>query len=209
MKKIFFAFLGLTASLVVADIGVCQQNCAIDYGKCLIQTFDMETCSKNEAACALDCLKGAQVAESHHSHHHSHHSPAVSQSNIEVCQKNCALDTAKCLIQTFDAESCFKQEAVCALDCLKGVEFVAKWNEAVVPYVESSEKAGDQGTCQKNCAIDVGKCLITTGNVEQCLKDEAACALDCLKSVQSSVPVSASGEVCQQNCAIDYGKCLI
>ena len=39
------------------DVGVCQKNCAIDYSKCLITTFDMATCSKQEAGCALDCLK--------------------------------------------------------------------------------------------------------------------------------------------------------
>jgi hypothetical protein len=42
-------------------MGVCQKNCAIDYSKCLILTFDMFTCSQQEAACALDCLKSAEV----------------------------------------------------------------------------------------------------------------------------------------------------
>jgi hypothetical protein len=42
---------------------VSQKNCAIDYSKCLITTFDMATCSKQEAACALDCLKSTEVAE--------------------------------------------------------------------------------------------------------------------------------------------------
>ena len=60
MRSILFAVLGLTAT-VYADVGVCQKNCAIDYGKCLIQTFDMEACIKAEAACALDCFKGLKV----------------------------------------------------------------------------------------------------------------------------------------------------
>ena len=42
-------------------MGVCQKNCAIDYSKCLVLTFDMFTCSQQEAACALDCLKSAKV----------------------------------------------------------------------------------------------------------------------------------------------------
>jgi hypothetical protein len=41
----------------VKDMGVCQKDCGIDYAKCLITTFDMETCIKQEASCALDCLK--------------------------------------------------------------------------------------------------------------------------------------------------------
>ena len=44
-------------------MGVCQKNCAIDYSKCLVTTFDLTTCSKQEAACALDCLKSTEVAQ--------------------------------------------------------------------------------------------------------------------------------------------------
>ena len=44
-------------------MGVCQKNCAIDYSKCLITTFDMATCITQEASCALDCLKGVEVEE--------------------------------------------------------------------------------------------------------------------------------------------------
>jgi hypothetical protein len=45
----------------VKDMGVCQKNCGIDYAKCLITKFDMATCLQEEAACALDCLKGVKV----------------------------------------------------------------------------------------------------------------------------------------------------
>ena len=41
---------------------VCQKNCGIDFGKCLIQTFEMESCLKVEAVCVLDCLKDVKVA---------------------------------------------------------------------------------------------------------------------------------------------------
>ena len=70
--------------------------------------------------------------------------------------------------------------------------------------------AGKVGVCQKNCGLDFGKCLITTGDFETCLKTEGSCALDCLKNVNGgTVMVSGSGEVCQKNCGIDYGKCLV
>jgi hypothetical protein len=45
-------------------MGVCQKNCGIDFGKCLIQTFDMKSCLKTQAACALDCLKSVNVESS-------------------------------------------------------------------------------------------------------------------------------------------------
>ena len=43
-------------------MGVCQKNCAVDYSKCLITTFDMATCTQQEAGCALDCLKSTEIA---------------------------------------------------------------------------------------------------------------------------------------------------
>ena len=66
--------------------------------------------------------------------------------------------------------------------------------------------AGEMGICQKNCGIDYGKCLITTGDFKSCLKSEAACSLDCLKSVKSGIKVSQNIGVCEKNCGIDYGK---
>jgi hypothetical protein len=49
-------------------------------------------------------------------------------------------------------------------------------------FTIASVMAGEMGICQKNCGIDFGKCLITTGDFKSCLKQEAACSLDCLKS---------------------------
>lgn len=121
MRKIFLALAGL-AFTVLGSIEVCQKNCGIDYGKCLITTFDMETCTKQEASCALDCFKGLSVQTNQSVHHHHHHHDDVQvQGNMEVCQKNCGIESAKCLITTFDMKGCAKQEASCALDCLKGV----------------------------------------------------------------------------------------
>ena len=42
--------------------------------------------------------------------------------------------------------------------------------------------AGEIGICQKNCGLDFGKCLITTGKFNECLKTESVCAVDCLKT---------------------------
>ena len=211
------SIIGLAIATVAAnDIGVCQKNCGIDFGKCIIQTFDMKSCLQAEAACALDCLKNLQVAETHHHHgeHKKHHHQSVEtkvESDIGVCQKNCGIDFGKCLIQTFDMKSCLQAEAACALDCLKGIAFVAKYDTPVVHKAQN--KVGDVGVCQKNCGIDFGKCLVQTFDFESCLKAEAACALDCLKELvveaKLTKPQVKDVGVCQKNCGIDFGKCLI
>jgi len=118
-----------------------------------------------------------------------------------VCQKNCGIDYGKCLVTTFDINTCTKQEAACALDCLKGVK--AK------PF--KIQVKNDVGSCEKNCGIDFGKCLITTGDFKSCLKDQASCALDCLKSVKAKpfkIQVKNRYEECLDECNIDFGKCL-
>lgn len=219
MKNILFTLASLTA-VAVAQMEVCQKNCGLDYGKCLIQTFDMEACLKAEASCALDCFKQLTVQTfksddstmDGHVHHHKHHfdAIAVKASSMEVCQKNCGIDYGKCLIQTFDMTQCTKDEASCALDCLKGIAFVAKYDMPVVKKIQNVE--GTQEVCQKNCGIDFGKCMIQTFDMAACTKAEAVCALDCLKQVKveglTTVQASAM-EVCQENCGIDFGKCLI
>ncbi len=45
---------------VKADVGVCQKTCVLDWGKCVLSTFNMQDCTKQETTCALDCLKGVQ-----------------------------------------------------------------------------------------------------------------------------------------------------
>ena len=44
--------------------------------------------------------------------------------------------------------------------------------------------AGEMGICQKNCGLDFGKCLITTGDYKSCMIQETSCSIDCLKSVK-------------------------
>ena len=79
-----------------------------------------------------------------------------------TCQKNCGIDYGKCLITTFDINECTKAESGCALDCLKGVKTPKKFE---------IEVSSDVGICEKDCGIDFGKCLITTGDFKSCLKD--------------------------------------
>ena len=143
---------------------MCQKNCGIDYGKCLITTFDINQCTKAEAACALDCLKGVKAPK---------FEVKVSSGNVGTCEKNCGIDFGKCLIETGDFKSCIKSQASCALDCLKSVSS----NKSV-------KQSKDMGVCQKNCAIDYSKCLVLTFDMFTCSQQEAACALDCLKSVE-------------------------
>lgn len=145
-------------------MGVCQKNCGIDYGKCLITTFDINSCTTAEASCALDCLKGVK----------SHKKFQVKANpNVGVCEKDCGISFGQCLINTGDFKQCLKGQANCALECLKGVT-------SEVQVAQSQ----DMGVCQKNCAIDYSKCLITTFDMPTCTTQEASCALDCLKGVE-------------------------
>ena len=105
--------LGCTFAAVMAGkVGVCQKNCGLDFGKCLITTGNFETCLKSEGSCALECLKNVNGG-----------TVMVSGSG-EVCQKNCGIDYGKCLVTTFDINTCTKDQAACALDCLKGTQLV-------------------------------------------------------------------------------------
>jgi hypothetical protein len=193
MRSILFA-LGV-ATAMAGEMGICQKNCGLDFGKCLITTGQFNECLKSESVCALDCLKTKTSKKNNKIH--------VSQ-EMGVCQKNCGIDYGKCLITTFDINECTKAEAACALDCLKGVK---------APKFEVKVAAGNVGTCEKNCGIDFGKCLIETGDFKSCLKTQASCALDCLKSVSSHKSVKQVKDTprsrCEKNCAIDYSKCLV
>lgn len=102
-----------------------------------------------------------------------------------------------CLIQTFNMAQCTKDEASCALDCLKGVTFVAKYDKPVVTEIENF--GSERSQCEKNCALDYGICLATTFSFVQCSKAEVACGLTCLKKdkVEGLNTVQASAmEVC-------------
>jgi hypothetical protein len=83
----------------------------------MVTTFNLAECVKQEAACALDCLKSVQVEVAS-----TKNEVEVENSAMETCQKNCGIDYAKCIVTSFDMEACIKQEAACALDCLKSVQ---------------------------------------------------------------------------------------
>ena len=93
-------------------------------------------CDEEEAACLTKChgALGLMVESHNHGLNYKHHTPVV-KSNIPVCQKNCGIDYGKCLILQGDIQVCIKQEAACALDCLKGVQIVAKLEKPVVLHV--------------------------------------------------------------------------
>jgi hypothetical protein len=56
-------------------------------------------------------------------HHHQHHFEAIKvQQDVGVCEKDCGIESAKCMIQTFNPIKCAQDEAACALDCLKGIQ---------------------------------------------------------------------------------------
>ena len=163
MRRILLT-LGLTvASVLAGKLGICQKNCGLDFGKCLITTGDYKACIKQEAGCTVDCLKTVKGG----------HKISVTTGDIGTCQKNCGIEYGKCLVTTFDMTACTKAESGCALGCLMGVKAHKKFEVEV---------SADVGTCEKNCGIDFGKCLITTGDFQSCLKGQANCALDCLKS---------------------------
>lgn len=187
MRRILFALGCTIASVMAGEMGTCQKNCGLDFGKCLITTGDFKTCLETEATCAVSCLSSVQNVK-------------VSK-DMRICQKNCGIDYAKCLITQFDINACTKQEAACALDCLKGIK----------PKAFEIEVKSERSTCEKGCAIDYGTCIISTFSFKSCSKAEAVCALECIKKFPVEINVAQSQDmgVCQKNCAIDYTKCLI
>lgn len=174
MKKILFS-LALTAASVFASSGaaICQKDCGIDFGLCLISTGDFDTCLNSEATCSLDCFKGP-LAKSH---------IKARKSEFSVCEKACGFDYGECLVQTFNIDDCTKQAINCGRSCLTGVEPTEKVEVTVQGTVKD---------CEKNCGIDFGSCLILTGDFKTCIRTQASCALQCLKSAQASVVVAQS-----------------
>ena len=113
MRKIVFTLMGLTAALVMGDMGVCQKNCGIDFGKCLILQGNMELCLKQEAACALDCLKSLTVEGHKHGSNHRHHTPAVKKVTEYSCIMECGNENEKCIVQNWDKVACIRQNRAC------------------------------------------------------------------------------------------------
>ncbi len=66
MRKIILALLGITATLVMGQnvagsLAQCEQICAVDYSKCVINSSDRQTCLTKEGKCANDCKQATEV----------------------------------------------------------------------------------------------------------------------------------------------------
>ena len=109
MKKIFIAVLaGLVAVCSAAgNVEVCQKDCGLSCGQCMIRNpMGIEACLQEEAACALECLKGL----------------TVQAGDVGVCEKDCGISCGQCMIRNpMGIEACLQEEAACSLECLKGL----------------------------------------------------------------------------------------
>jgi hypothetical protein len=173
-RNILLTALATIGVVSANEIGKCQKNCGIEMGKCMIETFDMKECLKKEGVCALECFKSVKVQAS---------LSEVQVKNMGQCQKNCGIDFGKCLITKFDMPQCLKEEAGCALECLKSVEKVEAPREIEVEGM---------GECQKECGIQYGICLLSK-SFKECTKEEGICAASCLfkKEQVQSPPAQA------------------
>ena len=168
MKKILL-IVGLTIASVLATdyatnhpdetLSECLQKCNDYSNKCPDKP---KVCRKDIAQCGRYCREKDSKKI------------IVAGEMVGVCQKSCGLDFGNCLLTTGDFKTCAKDQANCALDCRKTAT-----GELTVA------QSPDLGVCEKNCAIDFTKCLVTTFDMATCSKQEAGCSLDCLKSVES------------------------
>jgi hypothetical protein len=164
MKKILFSLLISLTTIFAGKTEICQSNCGTNFGKCLITTGDFLTCFKGQSDCSSDCFKGLSVT----------YANEKVKANVDVCQMSCGIDFGKCLVTTFDAKTCSWQGVSCYRDCLEGVKSHKK---------QEVEVRSDVGACDRNCAVDFGKCVMTTGDFKSCFLGQANCAFTCLKSV--------------------------
>ena len=72
-------------------------------GKCLGAGQDTKTCIKSTAQCAYDCTQTAPKVESEE---YEEEEEMYVSGNQNVCQKNCGVDFAKCLINLTGLQSC-------------------------------------------------------------------------------------------------------
>ncbi|TNV83405.1 hypothetical protein FGO68_gene8923 [Halteria grandinella] len=201
------------------------QGCIEKTGQCKLECFQQVRVATFKSDESTTDWK----VEGHHEHHHQHHFDAIktqkfydvdtdadyegseriaNYGDMGTCQKDCGIDAAKCMIQTFNPFKCGQEEAMCALDCLKGGPSPSEHTAQVKTF---SNVEGTQEVCQQNCGLSYGQCLIETMDMETCTKKEASCSLGCFKqiSVAQTQVQSTQMEVCQENCGISYGQCLI
>lgn len=210
MKSILFAVLGLTASTVYGSFAQCQKGCAVTLGACMVSTFNVESCMKQSASCAVGCLSKLTVEK--HVQKKVDTLSVHARQNLGVCQKNCGIQYAQCLVSSFNLKGCSAAQAACALGCFMG----EKTQEHKAPVVELDlEVKSTFAVCQKSCAIEYGQCLVTTFDLKGCTQKEAACAIGCLgklnveKKQHFELSVKSEFLTCQKNCGISYAQCLI
>ena len=126
MRKILFTLVAIATCVMagkssnrhgphrpdeIADHKACAKTCGVEMGNCIVETKDVDTCMKTAGTCGHKCLFGEK----------KHVKQDIKVTDIGSCEANCGIDYAKCMITTFALEDCLKQEAACALDCLKGL----------------------------------------------------------------------------------------
>ena len=207
MKRILFAVLGLTASTVYGSFTECQKSCGIKLGQCMVTTFDVKSCMKEAASCAIGCLSELKVEK--HVQKKVESLSVKARKNLGECQKQCGIKYAQCLVSSFDLKGCTTQQAACALGCFMGEKTHHHHTAAVQLDVKN-----EFSVCQKNCAIEYGQCLVTTFDLKGCSQKEASCAIGCLGKLNVEkkhfdLSVKNDFSVCQKNCGITYAQCLI
>ena len=159
MRKILLTIVGIASTALGK---VYLEDCYNKYGTCLFNKQDLAYCISEESSCFIEAQKDfyLSVQTYKHSHHdHDHRDVKVSAGSLETCQKNCGIETAKCLITTFDPKGCAQKEATCALDCFKGVANVATSYFEQVSVKKSNNKPSGKSGCLEDCALDLGMCL--------------------------------------------------
>jgi hypothetical protein len=100
MRSILFALS--VATVMAREKGICQKNCALDFGKCLITTGQFNECLKTEGVCTLDCFKSKSIKNHIKNVHVNQDKPDWRND----CQKQCGDDFGRCVLITYDVYGC-------------------------------------------------------------------------------------------------------
>lgn len=90
-----------------------------------------------------------------------------------------------------DPQDCIKKEAVCALGCLKTISVASAETQVTKKKLSRTEKK--MLTCQKNCALDYGECLVNEFEVKKCTQEEARCGLECFRTLKVEASPAVEG----------------
>ena len=95
-----------------SEFAACQKDCGIEFGKCLVTTFDFKTCAQQEGACAIGCLGKLDVYKKHHTE------ISVKGFNKGSCQSKCANSFTQCLFEDWNLDACIGEQAQCVISCV-------------------------------------------------------------------------------------------